>query len=106
METLDVQPARTQKHVIRRIDPWQAGKITAVITFFLMLVIFLPIMLIFGSVFSALDLPGGSAIGIVGAIVLPFIYAVIAYLFTALYCAIYNFAASKVGGMTVEVDVE
>jgi len=86
---------------ISRIAPWSAGRLFAVIYFFLSLVFVIPMALIlsFAPIPAASKPPFGPGL----LIALPFLYAGGGLLFVALMCAVYNFAAKIVGGVEVSI---
>jgi len=86
------------KHLIRRFEPLQVAKISAVIYGFMGL-LFAPIF-----IFASMMAPNSPGFGIGFAIALPIIYAVIGFIGTAIAAAIYNLAAGWVGGIVVEVE--
>jgi hypothetical protein len=86
---------------ISRIEPWQAGKLFALIYFFLSL--FFVILLM---IFSAIaPMPPGLTpkFGAATLIVVPFLYALAGLIFVPLGCWIYNLAAGVVGGLRVSL---
>jgi hypothetical protein len=86
---------------LSRIAPWQAGKLFAVMYFFLGLLFILPMLLIY----SMVPTPPGPghkfAPGVL--IIFPFLYALAGLIFVPLGCWIYNMAAKLVGGLEVSV---
>jgi hypothetical protein len=86
---------------ISRIAPWSAGRLFAVIYFFLSLLFVIPMALIlsFAPIPAASKPPFGPGV----LVVLPFLYAGVGLLFVALGCAIYNLAARLVGGLEISV---
>ena len=82
---------------VMRIAPWQAGKMFAVLYFIFGVVFAIPFALIGGF--------GGEAagFGIGFAVALPIMYALIGLIFVPLCCLVYNFVASLVGGIEVDV---
>jgi hypothetical protein len=86
---------------VSRIAPWQAGKLFALIYFFLSLLFVIPLVL-----FSAVvPIPAGPRhrLGIGFLIFVPFLYALAGLIFVPLGCWIYNMAAKVVGGLQVAV---
>jgi hypothetical protein len=86
---------------LSRIAPWQAGKLFAVMYFFLSLIFIIPMILIA----AIAPTPTGPGIHFsVGALLLfPFVYALVALIFVPLVCWFYNTAAKFVGGIQVTV---
>ena len=86
---------------LSRIAPWQAGKLFAVIYFFLSLLFVIPMFLISSMVPTA---PGAAhRFGAGMLIIFPFLYALAGLIFVPLGCWIYNLAAKLVGGLEVSV---
>jgi len=86
---------------ITRIAPWQAGKLFAVIYFFVGLIVVVPMEL----AAMLAPTPGGPGPHLTpGLIILfPVIYALAGLVFVPLECWIYNIAARLVGGIEVTV---
>lgn len=83
---------------IRKFGVLQTAKVVAVL-YALMGLVFVPVFLIV-SMFS----PNKDGIGTGFALVMPILYGVLGFVFTAIACAIYNFVAGLVGGIEVELD--
>ena len=84
---------------LSRIAPWQAGKLFALIYFFLSLLFVIPMMLIT----SVLPTPAGSKFTPGMLIFAPFFYALAGLIFVPLGCWLYNISAKLVGGLEVSV---
>jgi hypothetical protein len=86
---------------ISRIAPWSAGRLFAVIYFFLSLLFVIPMALIWtiAPIPAASKPPFGPGM----LVIFPFLYAGAGLLFVALACAIYNLAAKFVGGVEISV---
>jgi hypothetical protein len=86
---------------LSRIAPWQAGKLFAVIYFFLSLLFVIPMILIS----SVVPVPPGPGpkFGPGMWIIFPFLYALAGLIFVPLGCWMYNMAAKLVGGLQVSV---
>lgn len=104
---------------VKRFDITRTATVVAFIYMLLTLIVgllvFLPMSLLFGAAFSQIpDAPaevgGIMAGGAVGVLImtgiLSLVYFVVGWIGTAIACAIYNFAAGRVGGITVDVIVE
>lgn len=86
---------------LSRIAPWQAGKLFALVYFFLSLLFVIPMLLIRSIVPTP---PGpGPKFGLGIVIIFPFLYALAGLIFVPLGCWIYNMAAKVVGGLQVSV---
>jgi hypothetical protein len=83
---------------IRRFGVLQTAKVIAVL-YGLMGLVFVPIFLVVAMFSPSKDSPGAGF-----ALLMPIIYAVLGFVFTAIGCAIYNFVAGLVGGIEVELD--
>jgi hypothetical protein len=84
---------------LSRIAPWQAGKLFAVLYFFLSLLFVIPMFLIS----SVVPMPPGSKFSPGVLIFFPFLYALAGLIFVPLGCWMYNIAAKLVGGLQVSV---
>lgn len=87
-------------HRLSRIAVGQTAKVAGLL-YGLMGIILLPIFLIPAFV-GAED--GGFPAAFV--LVLPILYGVFGYIFTAIGCALYNWVAGKVGGIEFNLDTE
>ena len=86
---------------LSRIAPWQAGKLFALIYFFLSLVFIVPMILVMT---IAPSRPGpGPHFSPALLVFFPFLYALLALIFVPLACWVYNLAAKTVGGLQVSV---
>jgi hypothetical protein len=86
---------------LSRIAPWQAGKLFALIYFFVSLLITIPLLLI--TAVAPVPHGPGSKVGPGMLLIFPFIYALAGLIFVPLGCWIYNLAAKLVGGLQVSV---
>jgi hypothetical protein len=86
---------------ISRIAPWSAGRLFAVLYFFLSLLFVIPMALVlrFAPIPAASKPPFGPGV----LMLLPFLYAGAGFLFVAMACALYNLAARFVGGLEISV---
>jgi hypothetical protein len=86
------------KHQITRITPVQTAKVIAVLWF----IITIPMMLLMS--IPMMFMPGPKPPMFSGfMIMLPIIYAIFGFIFTAIGAWVYNWVASKIGG--VEFDL-
>jgi hypothetical protein len=91
------------KRKVTRIAPWQAGKVFALIYFLFGLVFAIPFSLIALFVAPAAGQPPlGFGLGF--AIGLPFLYGIAGLIFVPIACWVYNFVATLVGGLEVNVE--
>ena len=88
---------------LKKIGVLQTSLISAIIFFFLSLIFVLPMMLFVGIAGGLSKYPGFAFGGLV-MIFMPILYAIIAFLMTALWCWIYNIIAKRIGG--IEIDLE
>lgn len=85
---------------IKRILPLQAAKVSAVLYFIIGLVFGLPLTLI-----GMLGAPeGAEGPGPLFFLFLPFLYALMAFIFVPLFCWLYNLIVRWTGGIEVELD--
>jgi hypothetical protein len=85
-------------HRIRRIDPFSAAKVSAILYFFGGLIA-APFLFL-----ASMMAPDESAVGIGLAIVIPVVYAVMGFIVTLIACALYNLVAGWVGGVQMELE--
>jgi len=85
---------------ITHIAPWQAGKLFAVIYFFLSLIVAVPLVLIN---MRAPPSAAGPHFGVWALIVFPVLYALAALIVVPLGCWLYNTAAKFVGGLQITI---
>lgn len=92
---------------VKRFGVYQTAKVSAIIYTVCSAVILIPIglmMSMFGGnsgVSGVFPLGGG-----VFFLVLPLIYGIFGFIFTAIGCAVYNLVAKWTGGIEVEVETE
>ena len=86
---------------LSRIAPWQAGKLFALMYFFLSLLFVIPLLLV--SVLVPMPAGPGPRLSPGVLIFFPFLYALAGLIFVPLACWIYNLAAGLVGGLQVSV---
>ncbi len=85
------------RHQISRFAVHQTSKVVAIV-YFAIGVILVPIFILAG---RASPETGGSMVWL-GAL-MPLIYAVFGYIFTAIALAVYNWVAGRVGGIELEL---
>jgi hypothetical protein len=86
---------------LSRIAPWQAGKLFAVLYFFLSLIFVIPMILI--AAIAPMPVGPGFHFSVGTLLFFPFMYALVALIFVPLACWFYNIAAKFVGGLEVTV---
>ena len=86
---------------LSRIAPWQAGKLFAVLYFFLSLIFVIPMILIAAIAPTPMGTGFHFSVGVL--LIFPFMYALVALIFVPLACWFYNIAAKFVGGLEVTV---
>jgi small-conductance mechanosensitive channel len=86
---------------LSRIAPWQAGKLFAVLYFFLSLIFVIPMILI--AAIAPMPVGPGFHFSAGTLLLFPFMYALVALIFVPLACWFYNTAAKVVGGLEVTV---
>lgn len=92
---------------IKRIDPMQSGKVTAIISVALILIIFIPIALLFSIAgLGSRGMGFGSFLGggIFMLILGPIFYGIIGFIMGILYAYIYNYTYRFHGGLELEYD--
>jgi hypothetical protein len=85
-------------HRIRKFGVLQTAKVVGVLYALIGLVL-VPVLLIVSMVS-----PKENAIGAGFALLMPILYGVLGFIFTAISCAIYNVVAGVVGGVEVELE--
>ena len=83
---------------LNRFSIAQTAKVLGVL-YALMGLIFLPFFLI-----ASLLSPDQAGLGVGVAILLPILYGVAGFIFTAIGCALYNWVAGMVGGIEVQLE--
>jgi hypothetical protein len=94
---------------VKGFGVFQTAKFMAILYFLIaavVCVLMIPFMLMFGGMMRESGMGGG--MGMMGGsvfflILAPFIYAIVAFIATAIGCAIYNVVAKRFGG--VEIDL-
>jgi hypothetical protein len=94
---------------IRAFGVGQTAKVVAVIYLFLGLigaVVFIPLMMMMNAWMGMEGAggAGGTGISVLMLILFPIGYAIAAWIATAIACLVYNFAASKVGGVAIDLE--
>jgi len=91
------------KKRVKKIGILQTSLISAIIFFFLSLILVVPIMLIMGIAGGFSD-NMGFAFGGLLLMFMPIMYAIMGFLMTALWCWLYNVIAKKIGGIEIEFE--
>lgn len=89
--------------MVQRLSRFSVGQTAKVLglLYGLMGLIFLPFFVL-ATMYSS----GGDSFGVGFALVLPILYGVFGFIFTAIGCALYNWVARKVGGIELDLDTE
>ncbi|MEO9803797.1 MAG: hypothetical protein ABJF04_11140 [Reichenbachiella sp.] len=88
---------------VKRFGVLQTAKIVAVIYALVSLVILMPFFLI-GSMLSEEFFPELEEFGAVAVVMLPIVYGIFGFIFTAVGCVVYNLIASFTGGIEIEME--
>jgi ABC-type sugar transport system permease subunit len=91
------------KKRVKKIGILQTSLISAIIFFFLSLILVVPIMLIMGIAGGFSD-NMGFAFGGLLLMFMPIMYAIMGFLMTAFWCWLYNVIAKKIGGIEIEFE--
>ncbi len=90
---------------IKKFGVIQTAKVVALIYFFVSLVFILPFFLLMSAVSGFNDAGGPFALfGGAFALVVPFFYAAVVFVTTAIGCLIYNLVSGWTGGIEVEIE--
>jgi len=92
------------KLVVKKIGVVKTSLIASLVLFFVSLIFLVP-MALFMSLMGGGSIPGFGLSGLALVIVMPFIYAVVGFLMTAISCLLYNAIAKATGGAEFEVDI-
>jgi hypothetical protein len=85
---------------IKRIAPLQAGKVAAILYFIFGAVFAVPFILIFSLVPSQ---EGAETPGVAFFVFMPFLYALLGFIFVPIVCWLYNVVAGWVGGIEIQL---
>jgi hypothetical protein len=95
---------------LKRVEPIQLGKVLGVL-YGLMSLIFVPFFLMFSFIISAMPKASGApnaafpaSVGMVMAILMPFMYALMGFITGVIGAVLYNVVAKWMGGIQVEVE--
>ena len=88
---------------IRRIGVFQTAKLSSVL-YGAMGLLAVPFILVASMLAPRSTGLPGLGLGVIGSLMLPVIYAVFGFIFTALACAVYIIAASAFGGIEFELE--
>mgnify|MGYP000962198652 CR=1 FL=1 len=92
------------KRRLKKIRVLRTALISALIFFFISLIVFVPMLIITGITGG---LPGGMGFGkaALPIIIMPLLYPIMGFLMTALWCWLYNVIAQRIGGIEFEDEV-
>lgn len=102
--------ANTIRLKLKRIDPVKYATIAAILTALIMLIVFVPMALLFslvGAGAASDSFGAGAAIfggGIFMVVLIPIIYAVVAFIVTLISTALLNFILRKTGGLDIDFE--
>lgn len=88
---------------VKKFGVLQTAKVVAIIYVLVSFVIIVPFALI-GSFISEEFFPEFDDFGAAALIVLPFMYGLFGFIFTAIGCVVYNLIASFTGGIEIEME--
>jgi len=86
---------------IIRVSPLQAAKVSAVLYFIMGVLFAVPMTLITMFAGAPEGAENSSGLSLVFLVMLPFLYAVLAFIFVPFACWIYNIVAGWVGGIEI-----
>jgi uncharacterized membrane protein len=91
---------------VKRFGIYQTSKVASIITFFVTLIFMVPFALMTSCIRNVTGegMPGFPFGGGVFFIIMPFIYAIVGFIMTALSCWIYNLVAARTGGIELEFE--
>lgn len=81
---------------LERFGVLQTAKFVAIL-YFLMTAVFAVIFFVVSLFAPGVNNPF-KAVGVM-VLILPFLYGLLSFIFTAIFCFVYNFTASKIGGI-------
>lgn len=91
---------------VKRIGVAQTSLVAGIALFFISLIFVIPMGLFMGvaGAFAGPHMPGLPFTGVAFMIIMPFLYAIIGFITTAISCLVYNMVAKWTGG--IEIDIE
>jgi len=92
------------KRRVTKIRVLRTALISALIFFFISLIVFVPMLIIAG---IAGEYSGGMGFGkaALPIVIMPLLYPIMGFLMTALWCWLYNMIAKRIGGIEFEDEV-
>ena len=95
------------KRRVKRIGVLQTSLVSSLVLFFVSLLFVIPIALIMGVIggIAGEEFPAFPFIGAAFMIFVPFIYAIMGFIMTAISCLIYNMVAKWTGGVEIEIEL-
>lgn len=88
---------------VKKIGVLQTAKVFGVIYALISLLIVLPFFLV-GSMISEEFFPEMADFGVAAFLMIPVMYGVVGFIFTAIACAVYNLISSFTGGIEIEME--
>ena len=93
------------KNQIVRFSPLQTAKVMSVLYFFMGVVFAVPMTLMTMLGGQPEGAEQNSAFSIIFLVMLPFLYALMSFIFVPIACWVYNLSAKWVGGIEVSLEV-
>lgn len=88
---------------VKKFGVLQTAKVAAIIYALVSLVIIMPFAMI-GTMLSEEFFPEFADLGVAAIIMIPVMYGIIGFIFTAISCLVYNLIASFTGGIEIEME--
>ncbi|MDF1571971.1 MAG: hypothetical protein P1P82_10175 [Bacteroidales bacterium] len=95
------------KKRVKRIGVAQTSLVAGIVMFFISLIFVIPVGLFMGVVGAAkgAQMPGLPFTGVAFLIFIPFLYAIMGFITTAISCLVYNMVAKWTGGVEIEIEL-
>ncbi|MEP3386819.1 MAG: hypothetical protein ABJO02_01445 [Reichenbachiella sp.] len=88
---------------VKKFGVLQTAKVVAIIYVLVSLIIIMPFALL-GSMLTEEFFPEFADFGAAALLVIPIMYGIIGFIFTAIGCVVYNLIASFTGGIEIEME--
>ena len=89
--------------IVRKVGVFKISLIVGIIMFFVSLVFVIPLALVMG-IAGASEMSWFALGWVALVIIMPFLYGILAFVFTAISCLLYNLVANWVGGIELELE--